>query len=141
MQEEHISYLKNALSPLNYKYVHKRRTKNHKDGSAIFYKSNVFTMLDYKLVEYFRPNVDILNKDNVGIVIKLKLNEGHGPNSLMPPESDIVIATTHLLYNPKRSDIRLAQAQVMMAELDKMAYVGKDNNGMWVILLYILQLF
>lgn len=100
----------------------------HKDGSAIFYKSNLFTMVDYKLIEYYQPNVEVLNRDNVGIVIKLKINEGQFANN--STDSDIVVATTHLLYNPKRSDVRLAQAQLMVAELDKMAYMGRDENGL-----------
>jgi protein angel len=32
-----------------------------------------------------------------------------------------VVCTTHLLYNPRRQDIRLAQVQVLLAELDRHA--------------------
>lgn len=37
------------------------------------------------------------------------------------PESNFVVSTTHLLFNPKRHDIRLAQIQVLLAELDRVA--------------------
>ena len=33
-----------------------------------------------------------------------------------------VVATTHLLYNPKRQDVKLAQLAVFFAELDRFAY-------------------
>lgn len=36
------------------------------------------------------------------------------------------MATTHLLYNPRRQDVRLAQVQVLLAELDRIAY--EDEN-------------
>lgn len=35
-----------------------------------------------------------------------------------------MVSTTHLLFNPKRHDIRLAQMQVLLAELDRIA---RDN--------------
>lgn len=38
------------------------------------------------------------------------------------PDCTFVVATTHLLYNPRRQDVRLAQVQVLLAELDRIAY-------------------
>lgn len=37
------------------------------------------------------------------------------------PDANFVVSTTHLLFNPKRHDIRLAQIQVLLAELDRVA--------------------
>lgn len=37
------------------------------------------------------------------------------------PNARFVVSTTHLLFNPKRHDIRLAQVQVLLAELDRIA--------------------
>lgn len=42
------------------------------------------------------------------------------------PETKFVVSTTHLLFNPKRHDIRLAQMQVLLAELDRIA--RDDHN-------------
>lgn len=36
---------------------------------------------------------------------------------------ELIVATTHLLYNPKRGDIKLAQTQLILAEIEKMAYI------------------
>jgi protein angel len=38
------------------------------------------------------------------------------------PSQAVVVATTHLLYNPRRSDVRLAQVQLLLAEIDRLAY-------------------
>lgn len=40
-----------------------------------------------------------------------------------------IVATTHLLYNPRRHDIRLAQTQVLLAELDRMSYRELKQPG------------
>lgn len=38
------------------------------------------------------------------------------------------MATTHLLYNPKRQDVRLAQTQLLLAEVERLSY-HKSSNG------------
>lgn len=65
-------------------------------------------------MEFFQPQLPMLNRDNIGIMVKLV------PHCI--PDAPIVVATTHLLYNPKRADIRLAQTQVFLAEIDRFAY-------------------
>lgn len=44
------------------------------------------------------------------------------------PETNFVVSTTHLLFNPKRHDIRLAQVQVLLAELDRIARDETNSN-------------
>lgn len=70
-------------------------------------------------VEFYQPELPILNRDNIGVMVKLM---PIGSAYLTP----LVVATTHLLYNPKRTDVRLAQMQVFLAEIDRFAYF---NNG------------
>lgn len=55
----------------------------------------------------------ILNRCNVAIIAKFALKS--------KPSANFVVSTTHLLFNPKRHDIRLAQIQVLLAELDRVA--------------------
>lgn len=43
------------------------------------------------------------------------------------PNVQLVVATTHLLYNPRRCDIKLAQTQLMLAEIEKLAYKGHNK--------------
>jgi hypothetical protein len=61
-----------------------------------------------------------LNRENVAIIAKFSLKKD--------PAIQFVVATTHLLYNPRRQDVRLAQVQVMLAELDRHAQTI-DKNG------------
>lgn len=44
------------------------------------------------------------------------------------PNVELVVATTHLLYNPKRNDIKLAQTQLMLADIEKLAYKGYNKH-------------
>jgi protein angel len=67
---------------------------------------------DYN-VEFEQPGIEILNRENVAIIAKLALKAN--------PSLQFLVATTHLLYNPRRQDIRLAQVQVLLAELDRHA--------------------
>lgn len=43
--------------------------------------------------------------------------------NLSATETEFLISTTHLLFNPRRTDIRLAQLQVLLAELHRVAHV------------------
>lgn len=62
-----------------------------------------------------------LDRENVAIIAKFR--------AISDPNQSLVVGTTHLLYNPRRQDIRLAQVQVLLAELDRLAFLGKRENG------------
>lgn len=51
------------------------------------------------------------------------------------PKTDFVVSTTHLLFNPKRHDIRLAQMQVLLAELDRIARDNAEHQHIAPIIL------
>lgn len=42
----------------------------------------------------------------------------------------LVVATTHILFNPPKGDIKLAQSRLLLAEIEKMAYRKTDKNGL-----------
>lgn len=56
-------------------------------------------------------------------MVKLKPIRKDGQKSSM----SICIANTHILFNPRRGDVKLAQLMVLFAELDKIA--DKSNDG------------
>lgn len=62
----------------------------------------------------------MLDRENVAVVCKLELKAD--------PSVKFLVATTHLLYNPKRQDIRLAQVQILLAELDRISKVPIGND-------------
>lgn len=110
-------------------------------------------------MEYCKPNVQILDRDNIGLIalltpnttLKSKRNKRDSSNSIHE-EPYICVATTHLLYNPNRyysvvnhdkfyfelkkrtflfhsHDIKLAQLQMLFAELDHIAYHQSGSSS------------
>lgn len=54
--------------------------------------------------------------ENVALIVLLK------PKSRFFEEKLLCVATTHLLYNPKRGDCKLAQIQLFLAHLDRVSH-------------------
>lgn len=104
------------LGRSNYECHYKRRTGNDKkkpDGVLIAFKKDKFQLLESRKVEYRRGNVSPVNQDNVAVITVLKPCGGAG----MPEDSRLCVVNTHLLYNPKRGDIKLAQLSTLFAEV------------------------
>ncbi|ODM98359.1 Protein angel 2 [Orchesella cincta] len=110
------------LTDAGYRGVFKKKTGDKDDGCAIFYKANKFLMVERLGVEFMQPHVPILDRDNVALLVKL---ETKGPTK----RQKLVVGTTHLLFNQKRQDVKLAQAQLLLAELDRFAFCGFDKDG------------
>ena len=115
---EHPNYFDSSFLPFfaqrGYRHVTKKRTGDKKDGCVIFFKGDKFTLDCFSEMEYNIPGISVLNRDNIGLVCRL-VPLGH---PALPP---VVFATTHLLYNPKREDVRLAQTALLLAEVDRLA--------------------
>eukprot|EP00062_Callorhinchus_milii_P025409 gi/632986360/ref/XP_007910193.1/ PREDICTED: protein angel homolog 1 [Callorhinchus milii] len=71
-------------------------------------------------VEYLRPGVETLDRDNVGLLLLLQPQDEESPQAWPP----ICVANTHLIYNPRRGDIKLAQLALLFAEIDRLAGLG-----------------
>ncbi|XP_032998214.1 protein angel homolog 1 isoform X2 [Lacerta agilis] len=126
VQENHYwEQLEPTLTMMGFACIYKRRTGRKTDGCAICYKQNKFQLISASPVEYFRPGLDILNRDNVGLVLLLQplLPESLGDKSVSP----LCVANTHVLYNPRRGDIKLAQMALLLAEVDKTAKMADGN--------------
>ncbi|XP_055628509.1 protein angel homolog 2 [Toxorhynchites rutilus septentrionalis] len=121
LQENHKEQFSRGLANFKYDVIYKKRTGDKTDGCAIYFKQDVFELLEYQDVEYYQPDVKRLDRENVAIIAKFGVRSN--------PNQKLVVATTHLLYNPRRQDIRLAQIQVLLAELDRLAYIGRYENG------------
>ncbi|XP_028922594.1 protein angel homolog 1 isoform X2 [Ornithorhynchus anatinus] len=126
VQEDHYwEQLEPALRMMGFTSFYKRRTGRKTDGCAICYKHTRFRLLSSSPVEYYRPGLELLNRDNVGLVLLL---QPLGPESLGPGAAGpLCVANTHLLYNPRRGDIKLAQIAILLAEVDKMARLEDDS--------------
>ena len=115
-QDHYVSHFLPFFSYLGYKGLYKKRTGEQIDGCAIFYRESVFQLIEYSDVEY-KQN-DFLDRDNIGLVCifnHLRSNQ------------NVCIATTHLLFNPKRTNIKLAQMMIFLSEIERLSYVGNDR--------------
>ncbi|XP_024882164.1 protein angel-like isoform X1 [Temnothorax curvispinosus] len=119
--EEHLLEFVAPFKQHGYEYLYKKRTNDKRDGLLLLYRSNEFVLLDYAKVELYQSGVELLNRDNVGIIAKLALKDN--------PETQVVVATTHLLYNPRRNDVRLAQIQLLLAEIERIAFIENTMGG------------
>lgn len=120
LQFSHLELFDKHLKKLGYKYIYKQRTGIRVDGCAIFYRHNTFDLVEHQSVEFRQPSTDVLNRDNIGLMAKFK------PKDM--PTSPLVVCTTHLLYNPARTDVRLAQVQLFLAEIDRFSFHAEDGS-------------
>ena len=102
-----------------------QRTGGKPDGCAIFYRHAKFTLVKSRLVQYFTAEVQVLDKDNVGIVVLLKANTADDDEK----DAFICVANTHLLFNKKRGDIKLAQLAYLFAEINELSLLSHDDQG------------
>ena len=98
---------------LDYRGVFKKRTGQHSDGCAMFFKQAMFELDKVELIEYQR-SVGVLNRDNIGVILLLKPKSASATKRLC-------VATTHLLFNPKAGEIKLAQLCLLLAEIHRLA--------------------
>lgn len=117
--EHYHSFYLPSLKQYGYDGVYKKRKGDKKDGCATFYKTKSFRLEQNVEVEYDRPEINsILDRENVAqicilcpLVANAKMKKA--------PANRIVIANTHLLFNPKRGDIKLGQLRLLLAELQR----------------------
>eukprot|EP00058_Branchiostoma_floridae_P025196 XP_002610686.1 hypothetical protein BRAFLDRAFT_117919 [Branchiostoma floridae] len=122
VQESHYhDFFLPELQKLGYEGLYKKRTGDKPDGCATFYRTSKFSLVKHRLVEYFRPGTDVLDRDNVAIVVLLKPKTG----SKQKMHANLCIANTHLLFNKRRGDVKLSQLGVLLAEIDQLAFDPK----------------
>ncbi|XP_051157761.1 protein angel isoform X2 [Leptopilina boulardi] len=121
MQEDHLEDFLIPFKEQGYDYFYKKRTNDKDDGLLLMYRKEHLTIVDYTKVEMFQSGVELLNRDNVGIIVKFALKDS--------PETQFVIATTHLLYNPRRNDVRLGQVQILLTEIERIAFIENTMTG------------
>lgn len=81
----------------------------------MIFKRERFSLVSCHPLEYFRRGVPLLDRDNVGLVLLLRPIDSNGSFA------NICVANTHLLYNPRRGDIKLAQLALLLAEINQVA--------------------
>jgi len=95
-----------------YQCEYKKRTGSKPDGCAVVFKTSRLSLHSSNPVEFLRPGDALLDRDNVGLVLMLRPADG---------DAVICVANTHLLYNPRRGDIKLAQLAILLAEIGRLS--------------------
>ena len=105
------------MSP-GYQCFYKKRTGKKPEGCAIAFKSSRLSLVSSHPLEYFRPGDTLLDRDNVGLVLLLRPTDAGAQSD---PSGFVCVANTHLLYNPRRGDIKLAQLAILLAEISRLS--------------------
>ncbi|XP_030200818.1 protein angel homolog 2 isoform X1 [Gadus morhua] len=129
-QDHYETQMQPALEALGYQCVYKKRTGKKPEGCAIMFKSSRLSLVSSHPLEYFRPGDALLDRDNVGLVLLLRPADAGG----QPEPSDFFcVANTHLLYNPRRGDIKLAQLAILLAEIARLSRLPDGSSNPAVV--------
>ncbi|XP_029903605.1 protein angel homolog 2 [Myripristis murdjan] len=121
VQENHYeTQIKPALEALGYQCEYKKRTGKKPDGCAIVFKTSRLSLVSSNPVEFFRPGDALLDRDNVGLVLMLRPDAAAAAGRA-EPSALVCVANTHLLYNPRRGDVKLAQLAILLAEINRLS--------------------
>ncbi|CAL8322267.1 unnamed protein product [Lota lota] len=141
--EQYYNLFQDVLRPRGYDgyFCAKSRSKHvserdrmHVDGCAVFYKTEKFTVVQKHMVEFSQIALansngsdDMLNrvmtKDNVGVAVLLEVNKEMFTGGLKPvvDRQLILVANTHLHWDPEYSDVKLIQTMMFLSELKTIA--------------------
>ncbi|GFN84239.1 protein angel homolog 2 [Plakobranchus ocellatus] len=126
LQEVQADHWKHDIRPVlnsrGYFGVFQQRKGDKSDGCAILFKMAKFSLIKTVPVNFRQGG--ILDRDNVGLILLLK------PYSKVfsGVTKKICVATTHLLFNPRRGDVKLAQLIMFLAEIDKVAAIDPEEK-------------
>ncbi|KAL3052128.1 hypothetical protein OYC64_004811 [Pagothenia borchgrevinki] len=127
VQEDHYEeQIKPALQALGYHCEFKKRTGSKPDGCAVIFKSSRLSLLSSNPVEYLQRGDALLDRDNVGLVLLLRPKDARSQSDA---SSFICVANTHLLYNPRRGDIKLAQLAILLAEINRLSRLPDGSTN------------
>ncbi|KAM7257246.1 hypothetical protein ACFE04_012987 [Oxalis oulophora] len=124
--------LEQELKHRGYSGLWKMRTGVPLDGCAIFWRTSRFKLLYEESIEFNKLGL----RDNVAQICVLELLDQHYTELAAPPSSSestnkVVMCNIHVLYNPKRGEIKLGQVRNL---LDRAYSVSKTWNDAPVVL-------
>ncbi|KAI3737908.1 hypothetical protein L2E82_27923 [Cichorium intybus] len=98
-----------------YSGIWKMRTGEAVDGCAIFWRSSRFKLLHEEAIEFNKLGL----RDNVAQICVLESLNEKSSAELPPPacpedRNKVVICNIHVLFNPKRGEIKLGQVRVLL---------------------------
>lgn len=120
---DRFRHLESLLKHHGYVGKYLQRTNDRPDGLAMFWNARVFKLVDADDVIFAGHGL----RDNVAQVYTLEYTgkmEGN-TTSMSIPSFELVVSNIHVLFNPKRGDIKLGQIRVLMDTITKATRGGK----------------
>lgn len=105
--EHFASTFDEKLASYGYMGHFKKRTRDKIDGCAVWFRKSAFRLLEEVPVEFFVAEDHILDRDNVALALVL---EHCAPGA---QQERLIVCTTHLLFNPRRGEVKLAQLMML----------------------------
>ncbi|XP_022796907.1 protein angel homolog 2-like isoform X2 [Stylophora pistillata] len=131
LQEVEVSHYEDWFEPKlrekGYTGVYKQRSGDKTDGCATFFRESIFMLVKSELVSFNKPGVKLMDRHNVAVVVLLKPKVPG--RSSRNSKNLVCISNTHLLFNPKRGDIKLAQLAFLFSEIEEIAKVSSSGQG------------
>jgi len=90
-----------------YEGIFQMRTGDTSDGCAMFWKSKRFHLLEEDSIDF--SEFDLRN--NVAQIYVFELNGAH----------KLVLGNIHVLFNPKRGDVKLGQIRLLLEKANALA--------------------
>uniref|UniRef100_A0A7N0VH61 Endonuclease/exonuclease/phosphatase domain-containing protein n=1 Tax=Kalanchoe fedtschenkoi TaxID=63787 RepID=A0A7N0VH61_KALFE len=122
---EELNYI---LQEDGFKGIYKGRTGEACDGCAIFWRHDLFTLLHQENIEFKMFDL----RDNVAQLCVLEMNETnkhsgiHTDASKAPKERRLLVGNIHVLFNPKRGDIKLGQVRMFIEKAHQLSQTWGD---------------
>lgn len=123
--QQQLSDILSKMKPLGYDSEYLKKTGEREDGSLTLFRTSKLKLLsktalrlngeDFNISQPIRRILGpILSKENIALFL-----------ALQPVNSNdiLLVGNTHLLYNPKRGDIKLGQQQIILQALRAMEEV------------------
>ncbi|GMH37741.1 hypothetical protein BSKO_05614 [Bryopsis sp. KO-2023] len=112
---DHFAQVSEALAKEGYEGHFAQRSGGRSDGCATFWRSASFSMLKMETIHY--SDFDL--RDNVALLVLLQPINQTEDNARC-----LVIGNIHVLFNPKRGEIKLAQTRILMNAMNTMMAGG-----------------
>ncbi|KFK41825.1 hypothetical protein AALP_AA2G176400 [Arabis alpina] len=117
--------LDGLLKNRGFQGVHKNRTGEASDGCSIFWKEKLFKLLHHQDIEFDKFGL----RNNVAQLCVLEMNIEDPKSKLLAQSSEklstsprrLVVGNIHVLFNPKRGDIKLGQVRLFLERAYKLS--------------------
>ncbi|TKW20872.1 hypothetical protein SEVIR_4G118800v4 [Setaria viridis] len=96
-----------GMKSRGYEGIYQRRTGDTRDGCAMFWKSKRLRLLEEDSIDFSEFNL----RNNVAQICVFELNGTH----------KLVLGNIHVLFNPKRGDVKLGQIRLLLEKANALA--------------------